>query len=178
MKTEKSGSIVILSGPVGAGKTALAKAFIEISPAPLACIEGDEFWKFIVKEEAEKGPHRAFRAIMSSMTAASVPLAVAGYNVVLDFSIPPWYLENVLKITARREIPVHYVVLLPSQDVCAARATHRPDGTVGEYAPYEELYRDFMEAEQYTICDDDADPKALAEKVQEGLAAGRFLVRA
>ena len=173
----KPGKIVIVSGPIGAGKTAAAKALVNLMPAPVSLIEGDEFWKFVVKEEAEKGPHRAFRAIMSSMTAAAVPLAVSGYDVIVDFSIPPWYLDNCVRITARRELPLHYIVLMPSQEVCAARAAHRPDGSIAEYGPYEEMYRDFLEAEQYALSDDHADAKSMAERIHEGLTAGRFAVR-
>ncbi len=41
--------IVLLSGPVGAGKTTLAKEMIKSAVDPMVYIEGDKFWFFIVK---------------------------------------------------------------------------------------------------------------------------------
>ena len=35
---------------------------------------------------------------MTAMTAAAVPYALAGYEVILDFSIPPWFLDAVRKV--------------------------------------------------------------------------------
>jgi chloramphenicol 3-O-phosphotransferase len=85
-------SIVILSGPVGAGKTTIASQLIANSPLPIAHIEGDKFWFFIAKGGPGVGRKKNFRTIMSAMTAAAVPYALVGYEVILDFSIPPWYL--------------------------------------------------------------------------------------
>jgi hypothetical protein len=53
------------------------------------------------------GRKKNFRTIMSAMTAAAVPYAPAGYEVILDFSIPPWYLANLQKIAAVRNVPLH-----------------------------------------------------------------------
>ena len=44
--------LTILSGPIGAGKTAVSKELIARSPDPLAYIEGDQFWPFLVKRAA------------------------------------------------------------------------------------------------------------------------------
>ena len=44
-------SVVMLSGPVGAGKTTVARELVAISPAPLYYIEGDTFWSHFVKPD-------------------------------------------------------------------------------------------------------------------------------
>ena len=41
--------IVLLSGPVGAGKTTVAQELIKAAVDPTVYIEGDKFWFFIVK---------------------------------------------------------------------------------------------------------------------------------
>jgi uridine kinase len=47
-------SVIFLSGPIGAGKTAVARELLHLLPAPLSYIEGDVFWSFIKTEASEK----------------------------------------------------------------------------------------------------------------------------
>ena len=86
--------------------------------------------------------------IMTSMVAAAVPNALAGYEVILDFSIPPWFLDNVRKVAGLWKVPMDYVVLLPPHGVCESCAAGRPQGTIADYAPYLDLYLDFEVAGQ------------------------------
>lgn len=81
--------IIFISGPVGAGKTTVAKELVKSSSHPVTCIEGDQFWFFIAKGGDVRGRSKNFKTIMSAMTAAAVPYALAGYEVIVDFSIPP-----------------------------------------------------------------------------------------
>ena len=64
-------SIIILSGPIGAGKRLLPANWL-LRPGPIAHIEGDTFWSYIAKS-AGKDRHKNFRMIMTAMTAAAVP---------------------------------------------------------------------------------------------------------
>jgi chloramphenicol 3-O-phosphotransferase len=171
---DKIKPIILLSGPIGAGKTTVAREFIALSPAPVAYIEGDTFWGFIAKKAPGRGIHYDFKMIMSAMTAAAVPYALHGYEVIVDFSIPPWFLDNARRIAKRRDVPLDFVVLRPSESVCAARAAHRGEGAIPEYAPYHELYTSFDEAERYTIKDDSSDAAVVAARIREGLEAGQF----
>ena len=170
------GSIVLLSGPIGAGKTTVAQELVALSSGSIVYIEGDEFWFFIVKSGEGQSRHKNFRTIMAAMVAAAIPYAMAGYQVIVDFSVPPWFLETARKIVQKREIPLHFVVLRPGLDVCAARAAGRAEGTIPDYTGYAELYADFESAETYTVKNDSVDPKTAAALVREGLDAGRFRV--
>ena len=51
--------VTILSGPIGAGKTAVSNELIALWPTPLAYIEGDQFWPFLVKRAG--GDRRGMR---------------------------------------------------------------------------------------------------------------------
>jgi adenylate kinase family enzyme len=165
--------IILLSGPVGAGKSTVARELVAISPSPIACIEGDTFWSFI-KGPAGGPVPKNFKMIMTSMVSAAISYALYGYEVIVDFSVPPWFLDTARKVVSRREVPLDYVVLRPSESVCAARAADRSEGTVADYTRYAELYRDFDEAQQYTIQDDRASAAELAARIREGLDAGKF----
>jgi hypothetical protein len=169
--------IIILSGPVGAGKTTVARELIASSPGPLSYIEGDTFWTFIVRGPESSGLEKNFKMIMTAMTAAAVPYALAGYETILDFSVPPWFIDTALKVVKMRDVPLDYVVLRPGKAVCATRAATRAEGVIEDYTPYNDLYASFDEAAPYTIRDDVGDAVAVAARVREGLDAGRFRIR-
>jgi uridine kinase len=66
--------VIFLSGPIGAGKTAVAQELLPLLRGPLCCIEGDTFWSFI-KNEGEREGRDSFPVLVRSMTAAAIPFA-------------------------------------------------------------------------------------------------------
>lgn len=169
-------SIILLSGPIGAGKTTIAPALIELSRGPVAYIEGDTFWSFIAKGGEARGRQRNFAMVMRAMVAAAIPFAAAEYEVIVDFSIPPWFLEAAQGIAQLRDVPMDYVVLRPSEDVCAARAAARPAGAIADYGPYRQLYASFDDAARHIVADDTGGVAAIAQRIRAGLDAGAFRV--
>ncbi|MBN3857287.1 hypothetical protein G3N59_28265 [Paraburkholderia sp. Ac-20340] len=167
-----TGRIIVISGPPGSGKTAVTKALIPLLPQPVACIEGDRFWKFIVKPDARER-HDNFRTIIRSMTAACLPFARSDFQVVLDFSIPPAMLDTLRTIV--KDIPLHYVLLRPGIETCALRASRRDAGKIGDYETLRGFYTLFAgEAANHAISDESATPDAIAAHIVSGLAAGTF----
>jgi hypothetical protein len=122
--------VTILSGPIGAGKTAVSKELIGLLSGPLATIEGDQFWPFLVKR-AEGDRREGFRVIMRAMTSAAGSFVRTDYDVLLDFSIPPAFLPIAQKIL--RDAPLNYIVLCPPLEICAARARDRAEGKIMKY---------------------------------------------
>ena len=167
--------VVILSGPIGAGKTTVAAELVKLSAAPVAYIEGDRFWSFIAKG-GEQPTKKNFKMIMTAMMTASLPYALYGYEVIVDFSIPPWFLETAIRIVETRKLPLDYVVLRPSEAVCAERAAARAEGKIADYTPYRELYACFDEVERFTIRDDTSEASVVATRIREGLDAGKFRI--
>lgn len=166
-------SIIFLSGPIGAGKTAVAKALLPLLPAPLSYIEGDTFWSFIRKDE-ERGLRDNFPVVVRSMTAAALPFARSGFRVLIDFSIPPTFVDRARKIL--KEVPFDFVLLRPSLEVCVERAATRKEGAINDYEMLKNFYARFEEGTVQAISDDDADPESLARLIAEGLNQGRFRV--
>jgi adenylate kinase family enzyme len=163
----------MLSGPVGAGKTTGARELLSILPGPLSYLEGDTFWSFIAKSKS-LDRRENFRIILRSMTAAALPFARSGYDVLVDFSTPPEFLKTARVIL--KEVPLDYVLLRPSQAACEARAAGRKEGTILDYAPYRDFYSLFDYVDRHTIVDDEAPPPVIAKRIQEGLSAGLFRV--
>jgi hypothetical protein len=167
--------IILLSGPVGAGKSTVARELIACSPEPVAYIEGDIFWAFISKRDGNKSRQKDFKMIMTAMTAAAMPYALYGYETILDFSIPPWFLETASRIVDQKDVPLDYVVIYPAETICTARAAGRLEGVISDYTPYKELYADFREAgRRHLISDDLSDAATVAAQIREGLEEGRF----
>ncbi|HWH56350.1 MAG TPA: AAA family ATPase [Terriglobales bacterium] len=166
-------NVIFLSGPIGAGKTAVAKALLPLLPAPLSYIEGDTFWSFI-KKDGERELRDNFPILARAMTAAAVPFARSGFRVVIDFSIPPTYVDMARKIL--KEVPFDFVLLRPSFPVCAERAASRREGPMNDYEMLKNFYARFEEGSVEPICDDDADPESLARRIADGLNQGRFRV--
>lgn len=164
----------MLSGPVGAGKTTVARELIPMLPEPVAYIEGDTFWSYIARG-GQRSRRENFQVIMRSMTAAAIPFARTGLNVLLDFSIPPDFLPTAVKIL--KEVPLDFVVLRPSQSVCECRAAARAEGKISDYGPYRDFYALFDGAGRFTIEDDQADCAALAARIRDGLDQGLFRVK-
>jgi adenylylsulfate kinase-like enzyme len=165
-------SVIFLSGPVGAGKSTVAQELLQLLPAPLTYIEGDTFWSFIRK--GEWGLQDSFPVLVRSMTAAAVPLARSGFRVLIDFSIPPAFIDTARKIL--KEVPFDFVLLRPSLQVCVKRASSREKGAITEYERLKNFYALFEDGSIEPICDDNADPASLAQRIAEGLKQGRFRV--
>ena len=165
--------VIILSGPVGAGKSTVARELVALMPGSVVCIEGDTFWSFIEKSETQDRRENG-HMIMRSMTAAAIPFVRCGFDVVLDFTVPPEFLATARKIL--KDLPLEYVILRPSEAVCAARAATRKEGVIADYSKYSDFYALFAGTDQYQINDDKADAPALAAKIFAGLKSGRFWV--
>jgi len=167
-------SVILLSGPIGAGKTAVAKQLLPLLTAPVVYIEGDTFWSFIAKP-GDRGPRENFPVLMRSMTAAAIPFARSGFRVLIDFSIPPAFVDTARKIL--KEVPFDFVLLRPSLQVCVHRAGSRSEGAMNDYETLKDFYALFEQGTVEAICDDSTDPGSLARQIAVGLNQGRFRVR-
>jgi chloramphenicol 3-O-phosphotransferase len=166
------GSIIVLSGPVGAGKTTVARQMARSADAPTALIEGDVFWTFIAKGHPGRPRQQGFQTLMRAMIRAAAAFAADDFQVILDFTIPPWFLSAAAPRLGDAEL--HFVVLKPPQAICAARAASRDEGAIGDYRPYSSLYATF-EAEPRHVIDNAARPPAeVVAAIWNGVRAGTF----
>lgn len=170
--TEGAGRLLVLTGPIGAGKTSVAAELLKRFRGPTAYIEGDEFWKFIA--QPKPGPHHAdFRIILRAMGATAAAFARGGYETLLDFSIPLDYLARAGRLFDG--VAMHVVVLRPAMAACVERAAARKAGAISYDESFAEFYRLFANAEESRVlANDDIPPAAAAERILAGLDAGSF----
>jgi gluconate kinase len=173
---ETPGRLIILSGPVGAGKTAVGEELKELMAGPTVYIEGDTFWKHIVRDSNDEPFNKGLRAAMRAMISAAAAYAASGYETILDFSVPPWYLDGVRKIAEPRVKEVHYVVIRPSYAMCAYRAAIRGEGKFVDYTGLKDLYDSFASVEHHMISDDTSDAATLARQIFEEIGKGKYVL--
>lgn len=122
------GTVLIVSGAPGAGKSSVARSLATKSPRDQAVhLHTDDFYASIVKgfiEPWRAEAHAQNAAVMAALVASCARYAEGGFEVVVDGVVGPWFLEPWLEL-ARSGVDVHYVVLRPNEATNIARGTAR-----------------------------------------------------
>jgi hypothetical protein len=109
---------------------------------------------------------------MKAMLRSAAAFAGDGWDVLLDFSIPPAFAAGA---AARMpDADLRYVELRASLAICAERAARRAEGVIADYEPYADLYAMFAADERFALHTDDASPEEVAVMIRSGMAAGQF----
>ena len=170
-----AGAIVVITGPVGAGKTTVARLVVAQWGGAVAYLEGDVFWSFFAQRAPNATRQRDVKILVQALVASAARFARGGYDVVVDFTLGPWTWTPIQ--AALKELELDLVVLCPSEAVCADRAATRNAGAIDDYATYRELHAGFARLgtlESHAIRDDHAEPGELAARILTALAAGEL----
>lgn len=176
-----TGSVTIVTGPAGAGKSTVARAVA--SSLDLAVhLHTDDFWGFIVAggvlpylPASERQNHTVVEAIV----AAAFAYAGGGYDVIADGVVGPWMLSHYTRAaTARAGIPLRYIVLRPNLEVTLRRAQGRktPDALT-DAAVIEDLWRKFAdigELEPHAVDTSALDVRETTQIVRAALGSERY----
>ena len=119
------GTVIILTGPPGAGKSTVAGALARSSERGVH-LHTDDFWHYIVAGAI--APHEPASAaqnqtVMNAIAGAAFTYASGGFTTVLDGIVGPWMLHHFHDHTP--SIALHYVVLRPDRAITLARAQSR-----------------------------------------------------
>ena len=173
-----TGGVIVVSGPPGAGKSAVARELAGAFPLS-ALVTGDDFFRFVTGGWTAPWlpeAHRQNEVVLASAAAAAGRFAAGGYTVVYDGVVGPWFLPAFATATG---LPwLSYLLLLPPEEVCLHRvATRTGHGFTNEEAT-RRMYRQFAAAdvdERHVLRDPRGSPAALAAEIRERLDGGLLL---
>jgi chloramphenicol 3-O-phosphotransferase len=176
------GRLVLVGGPPGAGKTAVAGVVASAAQRPAVHLHTDSFYAWIKAGFVPPYLPRARgqnEVVTTVMTAAACAYARGGYDVIAEGILGPWLLPSFRQACEREGVALSYVVLRPSLEVTLARAVGRTGGQLTDPEPVTGLYRAFTglgTLESHVIDSTTQTIEETAADLASGLHAGRFTV--
>ncbi len=177
---EPAGEVVIVSGPPGSGKSTVAASLAEDAPLGVH-LESDTFYRWI--RSGFVGPHlpeahQQNEAVMDAVVGAAAGYASAGYLVVWDGVVGPWFLDRVVAPLVARGVRVHYLVVRAQRDTALARVRER-DGTL-EVSGAAVMWDQFADLGPFepNVVAGDGDPAEVMARCRAALADGSLVVAA
>jgi chloramphenicol 3-O-phosphotransferase len=144
--SDSTGSLLILTGPPGAGKSTVARVVAETAGRPTVHLHTDSFYVWIRTGFVPPYLPEAARqneVVLGVIAEAACGYARGGYDVVLDGIIGPWALQPFRDAAKRDGLDLTYVVLRPSLDVTLARGTAREGRELTEVEPIKGMHGAF-----------------------------------
>ncbi|HEY1707608.1 MAG TPA: AAA family ATPase [Rhizomicrobium sp.] len=174
------GSIVILTGPPGAGKSTVAPMLADTSDVPSVHLHTDNFYTWIRKGYIPPHlpeSHAQNQVVIGVIVEAAMGYARGGYDVYLDGIVGPWALEPFHAARDRNGVDMRYIVLRPGEDIALRRAKLRDTPGIKESGPIRNLWQAFADLgplETHAIDTSGVDAQQTATAIAERLRAGDF----
>jgi len=147
-------------------------------------LDGDEFWRVIRRGRMSPWlpeSHDQNTAVVRILATTAAGYAAAGYPVIVDGIVGPWFLPVFTDATREAGVALHYVVLRASLAVALERVADRNVGVVdaGFEAGIRHMWRQFSDlgALERHVVDTSATPAdVVGRQVADGYRSDVFRV--
>ena len=173
-----AGSVLILTGPPGAGKSTVADILARESSAPSVHLHTDDFYDRYIKSGYVlpwlPESHNQNEIVTNAIAAAAFSYADGGYFTIIDGIVGPWFLDPYRAVA--KNTPLHYAVLRPaSADVTFARVQRRGTHGLKAEGPVRELHKQFADLgrlEHHALDTSDQTPDQTVALLKQKLESG------
>jgi cytidylate kinase len=169
------GSLLVITGPPGAGKSTLARAVAQRHERSVL-VQGDAFFGFLAAGAIEPWlleSNLQNEIVTEAAACAAGRYAARGYASVYDGVLGAWVLQTFGGATGLAELD--YVMLLPSVERCVERVATRQDHAFSDEPATRKMHAEFADAEidpRHVFADPPDDLDALADAVLAATTAG------
>lgn len=176
------GSVVILTGPPGAGKSTVADILARRSEMPAVHLHTDDFYDRYIKSgyvlpwlpESQKQNE----VVAGVIAGAACSYAAGGYFTLIDGIVGPWFLTPYREAAAAKNISLHYIVLRPADaDIAFARVQQRGTHGLKAEGPVRDLFRQFSDLgalEKHAFDSGAIGAEETAAALADRISAGEF----
>jgi hypothetical protein len=141
------GSLLIVTGPPGAGKSTVA-AVLAAQTEPSVLVDGDRFFAFIARGAVTPwlpGSEHQNETVTRAAGAATGRFVAGGFDTIYDGIVGPWFLPTFA--AAAGLVRLDYAVLLPSADTCVRNVLGRSGHGFRDEEATRKMHAEFEQAD-------------------------------